>query len=205
MAIQIFEEYMAQFLREKNAQDVVEIGSDIQLKLALNLAPHCKTFYSVNFPEDHRRMRGWYEMHQERGVTNIRFLSGNAVKLPDLISHADVIFLRNVLIDGNGTDTDLMWKYRRGESECSEEQWNELMNRFRQAEEDAFRGFFQVAKPGHIVRFGKSDDTFEKMIIEKLGINPEQIQTKKLFYDSEHADSICYPDLIWPAYFIDNS
>jgi len=139
---QTFYEHMAQFLRDKDAKDVVEVGSDVQLKLALNIAPHCRTFYSVNFLEDHARMQGWYELHQGMcGVTNIRLLSGNAVHVSDLIKHADVIILQNVLIDGSGTDTDLMWKYKRGELECSDEQWSELIGKFGQAEEDAYKGF----------------------------------------------------------------
>ena len=196
---EIFYEYMAQFLKDKNAQDVVEVGSDVQLKLALRLAPHCQRFQSVNFPEDHARMGGWYEMHQDMGgVYNIKLLSGNALELPLLISHADIIILQNVLIDGNGTDTDLMWKYRRGEAKYSEKEWNELVERFHKAEEDAYRGFLQVAKPGYIVRFGrpKKDERFRSMLIEKLGVKPTQIQTRELLYDNT--------DQVWEAYFLDN-
>lgn len=197
---QTFYEYMAQFLRDRNIGDVVEVGSDVQLKLALNLAPHYKNFYSVNFPEDHIRMREWYKLHRDMGgVSNIHLLSGNALQLPDLIKHADLIVLQNVLIDGTGTDTDLMWKYRRGELECSEEQWAELVGRFRQAEQDAYRGFLQVAEPGHIVRFGRpeEDGKFKSMLVDKLGVEPTRIQTQELLYDDTRD--------VWEAYFIDNS
>ena len=197
---QTFYEYMAQFLKGINAKDVVEIGSDVQLKLAFNLASHCETFYSVNFPEDHADMQGWYKLHQKMdNVSNIKLLSGNAVDLSGLINHADVIILQNVLIDGNGTDTDLMWKYRREELECSDEQWAELVDKFGQAEEDAYRGFLQVAKPGYIVRFGRpeEDGKFRSMLIDKLGVESTRIQTRELLYD-ETCD-------VWEAYFIDNS
>lgn len=197
---QTFYKYMAQFLRDRNVKDVVEVGSDVQLKLALNLAPHCRTFYSVNFPEDHAGMQGWHELHQDMGgVTNIKLLSGNAVQLSDLIKHTNIIILQNVLIDGTGTDTDLMWKYRRGELKCSDEQWTELCGRFRQAEENAYRGFLQVAKPGHIIRFGRPEENgrFKSMLVDKLGVKPKRIQTRELLYD-ETRD-------VWEAYFIDNS
>lgn len=197
---QTFYEYMAQFLRDRNVKNVVEIGSDVQLKLALNLAPHCRTFYSINFPEDHARMQGWYELHQDMGgVTNIKLLSGNAVQLSDLIKHTDIIILQNVLIDGTGTDADLTWKYRRGELKCSNEQWVELCGRFRQAEENAYREFLRVAKPGHIVRFGRpeEDGRFKSMLVDKLGVEPTRIQTRQLLYD-ETRD-------VWETYFIDNS
>ena len=43
---QKFYEYMQNFLEKKEAQNVVEIGSDVQLKLALKLAPYCEKFYA---------------------------------------------------------------------------------------------------------------------------------------------------------------
>ena len=77
---QTFYEYMIDFLREKNVRVAIEIGSDVQLKLASRLAPHCTTFYSVNFPLDHARMRGWYEMHCSiHENLDLRLLSGNAL------------------------------------------------------------------------------------------------------------------------------
>lgn len=197
---QTFYEYAAKFLREINAKDVVEIGSDVQLKLALNLAPHCKNFYSVNFPEDHIRMQGWYEMHQEMSdVTNIKLLSGNAVRLSNLIKHADAIILQNVLIDGNGKDTDLMWQYKRGEIPCSDEKWSALIGRFRQAEEDAYKEFLKVANPGHIIRFGRpeKDGRFQNMLVDKLKVDEKRIQTRKLLYDNTSET--------WEAYIIDNA
>jgi hypothetical protein len=197
---QTFYNYMAQFLKEKNAKDVVEIGSDVQLKTALRLAPYCENFYSVNFPEHHVRMRGWYEMHQSMGVNNIKLLSGDALQLPKLISHADVIILQNVLIDGdNGKDTKLMWKYRNGGMNWSDAEWNKLTGKFMSAEENAYRGFLQVAKPGFIVRFEwpEENGAFMNRLIDKLGIDASKIQSKELLWEENKAD-------IWQAYIIDN-
>ncbi|PIN75937.1 hypothetical protein COV17_03370 [Candidatus Woesearchaeota archaeon CG10_big_fil_rev_8_21_14_0_10_36_11] len=201
---QTFYEHMAQFLRDKDAKDVVEVGLDVQLRLARALSSHCRKFYSVNFSEDHARMQGWYELARDMGgVTNLEFLSGNVLELPNLlpnlIDHADVIILQGVLIDGTGTDTDLMWKYRRGELECDDGLWRELVSRFRQAEEDAYKGFLQVAKPGHIVRFGKpeEDKKFKNMLVDKLRVDPTRIQTKVLLYGDTGN--------VGKAFFIDNS
>lgn len=191
--------YMKGFLKEKKAKDVVEVGSDIQLKLALNLAPYCQNFYSVNFPEDHEMMNGWYSMHKKMGAKNIELLSGNAMELSSLIPHADIILLQNVLLDLTGKDTELMLRYRRKETECSEEQWNELVSRFRQAEEKGFREFLKVASPGYIVKFDRpeSDGSFEKIAVGKLGVKPARIERKELLYD-DTGD-------LWEAYIIDNS
>jgi len=198
---QTFYEHMAQFLKDIHAKDVVEVGSDVQLKLVMALSPHCQNFYSVNFPEDHVRMQGWYEIAREfGGVTNLTLLSGNALQLPSLINRADAIILQNVLIDGNGTDTDLLWKYRREELKCTEKLEAELVGRFRQAEEEAYRGFLQVAKPGHIVKFGRPEEEigrFRNMLIGKLRVEPARIQVKGLLYDNTSD--------VWEAHFIDNS
>lgn len=195
---QTFYEYMAQFLIDKKLKCVVEVGSDFQLKLALELAPYCNTFYSVNFPEVHERMQGWYKLQKIDGVQNIELLSGNAVQLSNLIEHADAIVLQNVLIDGTGTDTDLRWKYKKGELECSGEQWDEIIAKLRQAEEDAYKEFLQVAKPGYVIRFGdpEKNGEFKNMLVDKLGVEPTQIQTRELLYD--------VIDEIWEAYFIHN-
>jgi len=195
-----FYEHMAQFLREKDAKDVVEVGSDVQLRLAMALSPHCRKFYSVNFPEDHARMQGWYEMAKDMGgANNLELLSGNAVQLSSLIDHADVIILQNVLIDGNGIDTKVMWQYRRGEKPCSDEEWAELLDKFDKAEQAAYRGFLQVAKSGYIVKFGRPEEEgrFKGMLIDKLGVEPTRIQTRELLYDDTRD--------VWEAYFIDNS
>lgn len=195
-----FYEYMKTFLREKDAKDVVEVGSDCQLKLALNLAPCCQKFYSVCFPNDHGRMRGWYEMHQDMGgVHNIELLSGNAMKLSELVSRADVIILQNVLLDLTGKDTELMLKYKRGEQEYSEKQWQELMSRFLQAEEQGYGEFLKVAKPGYVIRFGRPepDGRFRKLLVDRLKVNPNKIERKKLLYDDTRD--------LWEAHIINNS
>lgn len=197
---QTFYEYMANFLEEKNIKSIVEIGSDMQLKLAMALSHKSNKFYSVNFPEDHAKMKEWYDLAREMGgFTNIELISGNAVELPRLIKHTDAIILQNVLIDGNGTDARLMWQYRNGERQFSEKNWADLRDRFVIAEENAYKGFLEVAKPGYIIRFGRpaQDKRFQNMLIDKLGVNPARIQTKDLLYDETSNP--------WEAYFVDNS
>jgi hypothetical protein len=191
--VQTFYDYMVQFLQEKNAKDVVEIGSDIQLKMALTLAPFCQNFYSVNFKEHHNMMIGWHEMHQNMGVNNIRLLSGDALQLPALLYRADIIIIQNVLIDGNnGKDTELMWKYKRGEEPCSDEKWANLTSKFELAEEKAYGGFLQVAKPGYIVRFQPRAETenFRNMLTEKLRVDPAKINIENLL--SNYSDGDIY-------------
>lgn len=195
---QTFYDFMTQFLREKNAMDVVEVGSDPGLELARALAPHCERFYSVNFPEDHQRMQKQYETVGGT-VNNIEFVSGNAIQLPNLVRHANVIILQNVLIDGSyGEDTDLMWRYRRGELDCSAQQKEELVAKFRLAEENAYRGFLKVAKPGCIISFYRSgkEEYFTNLFIERLGIIPSQIERIALLNDRSGE--------VWEAYFINN-
>ena len=193
-----FYDYMAAFLKEKQAKDVVEVGSDTQLKLALNLAPYCETFYSVNFAEHHAMMHGWLEMHGDMGgVYNIKLLSGNALNLESLIAHADVIILQNVLIDGSGEDTALMWKYKRGELPYTQTDWEALLARFADAEEQAYKAFLRVAKPGHIVRFGRpeADGAFRKLL-QKLEVPAARIEARELLYDDT--------DEVGEAYFVNN-
>ncbi len=194
---QTFYDFMTQFLREKNARDVVEVGSDPGLELARALAPHCERFYSVNFPEDHQRMQKQYETVGGT-VNNIELVSGNAIQLPNLVRHADVIILQNVLIDDNyGKETDLMWKYRGRELGCSAQQKEELVAKFRLAEENAYREFLKVAKPGYIVSFYRlGEERFTNMLVNKLGVSPSQIERRRLLNDRSSE--------VWEAYFIKN-
>ncbi|MBW3019305.1 hypothetical protein KY329_03930 [Candidatus Woesearchaeota archaeon] len=195
MAIKTFYEHMAGFLEEVNAKDVVEVGSDSRLTLARALAPHCETFYSVNFAKDHEGMEGWHELLQKQGVGNIILLSGNAVQLSYLIGHADVIVLQNVLIDPTGEDTALAWQYKKGELKCTEEQWETLLERLDQAREDAYTDFLRVANPGHIVTFGRPDDGELGQMLEGLGV--ERVKKIPLLYDDTRD--------AWEAYFVDNT
>jgi hypothetical protein len=94
---QTFYDFMKAFLKEKEAKTIVEVGSDVQLRLAANLASSCQRFCSVNFPIDHFRMRGWYDVLKGMGGQNVELLSGNGVYLSKLIPHADVIILSNLL------------------------------------------------------------------------------------------------------------
>lgn len=197
---QTFTEFMHNFLIENSSETVVEVGSDVQLRVALRLAPYCTRFCSANFPEDNVRMRGWHEMHREMGgVYNIELIGGNALELSKLVPHADVIILHNVLLDFTGKDTELLWQYKRGEKECSEEEWDELISRFRRAKEEGYREFLKVAKPGYIVTFKRitPKDDFEEFLVDTLGVSQEKIMRKELFYDDSEE--------LWVAYIVDNT
>lgn len=197
---QTFSEYMRDFLTSNSAKTVVEIGSDVQLRIALRLAPYCTRFCSVNFPEDHERMRGWHEMHREMGgVDNIELISGNALKLSELIPQADVIILHNVLLSLTQEDTDLVGKYIRKEIKYSDEEREELVSRLNRAKEEGYREFLKVAKGGHIVTFIRlvHGANFDEFLINTLGIDRERIEKKELFYDDTEE--------LWAAYIIDNT
>ena len=91
------------------------------------------------------------------------------------------------------------WFLTRGNKPCSDEEWAELRERFDTAEVSAYRGFLQVAKPGHIVRFGipEKDGRFRSMLVDKVGVEPTRIHARELLDD--------YTRDVWEAYFIDNS
>lgn len=197
---QSFSGYVADFLRIIQAKEVVEVGSDVQLKLALKLAPLCKRYYSVNLPGDTIRMRRWYKMGKEMGeIRNVELIGGNAMELSKLVPRADVVILHNVLLDLTGEDTALMWKYRRGEVECTDELWEGLISRFNQAEEQGYREFLKVANPGYIVTFGRPEtgDKFMSFLADTLKIDPKNIERKKLLYDDLEDE--------WEAFIINNT
>ena len=197
--ISTFSEYMSEFLAEKGARTVVEIGADVQLKLALGLSLCCDQYFCVNFPEDIIRMEGWYEMHQKMGMDNVELIGANALELSRHIPHADVIILHNVLLDLTGEDTDLLWKYRRGEAKYSPEQLEELNSRFAQAAEQGYREFLRVANPGYIVTFKRLDvnNRFRNFLLDTLEIDPSKLECKELLSDE------C--EEMWIAFIIDNT
>lgn len=200
--LQVFSSWLVEFLRKHKSDVVVDIGSDPQLKLALMASRNSEVVHSINFPNDHRRMRGWHKLHQEIGATNIRLTSGDALNLGSLVPHSDVIILHNVLLDGNnGNDTDLMWQYRRGEKKFSNKEWGALWERFDQAELDGFAEFLNVASPGYIIRFSRTDeeDRFMKVLIEKLKVEPSKIKKQHLRYDDQNEEQR------WEVYVIDNT
>jgi len=199
--IPLFGTWLKDFLRHHRSDVVVDIGSDPRLKLTLDISNYSGIVHSVNFPKDHIRMSSWHEMHQDMGVKNIQLTSGDALHLSKIVPHADVIIVKNVLLDGNkGEDTTLMWQHRRGEKECTDEEWVALLERFDQAKVDGFAEFLKVAKPGYIIRFARTDeeDSFFKMLTEKLGVDPAKIDKQQFLYDDKDKES-------WEAYIIDNT
>lgn len=198
----VFNLWIRSFLRHHKSDIVVDIGSDPRLELAFAISPYCGIVHSVNFPQEHREIKGWYELHRRMGSGgNIELTSGDALHLSDLIPHADVVIAQNVLLDGNnGDDTTLMWQYRRGDKECSDEEWEKLRERFTQAEIDGFTEFLKVANPGYVIKFARASnrDVFMKMLIENLGIDPEKIERRKMLYDAEDEEE-------WETFIIDNS
>ncbi len=206
--LQTLENFVKGFIESrpggKPVDDIIEIGSDIQLKFALRLAPYCKTFSSVNFPQDHAMMQGWYEMHQKMGgVDNMSLLSGDATKLSDILPHTDLILARNVLIDGNnGEDTTLMMKYRRGEVKCNDKLWAELIAKFDPAQERAYKEFLKVAHPGAIITLEHKDKEKDTLnFFKKLGISSRNITSTPVLYDS---DAEATEENSWNAYTIMN-
>jgi hypothetical protein len=194
--VQRFDEFIVDFIRMHDAKDVIEIGSDAQLRLASRIAPHCRTLYSVNLPEDCEYMRGWYELLSGMGCSNIKMIGGNATNLSSLVSHADVIILQNVLLDMTGTDTELIWKYEREELPHTQADLDALADRFDQAAELAYKEFLKVAKPGQIVKFSRPNPNFIQAVKEKLDFDPAKVSKLGLLYDDA--------DDVWEAYIIDN-
>lgn len=196
---QAFSEFMHGFLTENPSEVVVEIGSDVQLRIALKLAPFCTRFCSVNFPEDNVKMEGWHKMHREMGIENIELIDGNALALSELIPKADVIILHNVLLNLTGKDTELMWKYKRGELECSDEEWSRLVSRFKRAKKEGYEEFLRVARPGYIIVFRRPNprDDFMSFLTETMGIEIERVRKESLLYDNREDE--------WECYIIDNT
>ncbi len=199
--IPVFGPWLTDFLQQHRSDVVVDIGSDIQLKLALDMSSFSGIVHSVSFPENHMRMTGWHEMHQAMGARNIKLTSGDALHLSELVPQADVIIVKNLLLDGNnGEDTTLMWQYRRGERAYTDEEWEALWERFDQAEVDGFAEFLRVANPGYIIRFARTDDegSYYKVLTEKLGVDPARIDKQQLLCDVGDREA-------WEVYIIDNT
>lgn len=145
-------------------------------------------------------MNEWYETGRYmKTLGNVELIEGNAIQLSKLVPHADVIILHNVLLDLTGDDTKLMWQYKRGEKECSDEQWANLIARFNQAEEQGYKEFLKVADHGYIVVFRRPDENneFITLLTARLGIDPKRINKEELFYDSS-TDK-------WELFVIDNT
>jgi hypothetical protein len=192
-----FYEYMRNLLGEDRDKILVEVGSDVQLKLATSLAPYCQRIYSVNFKIDHDRMQGWYDLAKDMGgATNLELRSGNITNLANLVDRADIIIAQNLLVAANDTDIALMWKYRRREIECTEEAWHDLVGRFNQAEEQAYKSFFQVAKPGKIITFRRPDPEKSLLkVLSKINVSEKSITKRELTTPQND---------VWEAYIIEN-
>lgn len=195
---QTFSEWMGDFLARTHPKTIVEIGPDVQLRLAWKFSPYCETYYAVALPEDTKAMEGWYEMGIGLGNENVKLISGNAIRLSELIPQANLIILHNVLLDLTGKDTELMWKYKRGELKCSNEEWAELVSRFAKAQEEGYKEFLKVAKPGFIITFRRADPdgTFKNFLVKTIKIDPSKIEQKGLLYDDSEE--------LWEAHIIDN-
>ena len=196
---QTFTDFMREFLKSNSIGTLVEVGSDVQLRIAYQLSDSCKKVISVSFKEDHDRSRGWYDLHQDHGCYNLELRSGNAMELSKIVPKADVVLLHNVLLDPTGTDTALLWKYRRKEVECTDDNWNKLIERFRKAEVDGFEEFLKVANPGFVITFNRKEveERYDNLLTEKLGIDISKITKVQLKYDEENEDQ-------WILHIIDN-
>lgn len=197
-----FSEFMAGFLKTIQAKIVVEVGSDVQLRVAGKLAPHCERYYSVNFPEDNLRMGGWYDFGKELGVLlNAELVGGSALQLSKLIPHADVILLHNVCLEFENGDMALICKHRRGETKLTDDQLEELTLKFAKAREKGYREFLEVARPGFIVTFLRSEfaDELRNFFIEQLGVDSSKLKQLQLLYDNGVSDEK------WQALIIENN
>lgn len=197
---QTFTGFMREFLKTNSVDTLVEVGSDVQLRVALHLSDSCKKVISVNFKEDHDRSSGWYDLHQDHGCYNLELRSGNAMDLSKIVPKADVVLLHNVLLDPTGTDTALLWKYRRNEVEYTDDDWDKLVEKFRKAEVDGYREFLKVANPGYVISFNRkeSEGSQDKLLTEKLGIDKSKITKVQLKYDEEDKDQ-------WILHIVDNT
>jgi len=198
--IPVFQNWLKDFVRQHKSDVVVDIGSDMQLTLAFALAPLSGIVHSVNFSREHIRMKLSYRASDIKR-SNVKLTSGDALKLGNLIPHANIILVHNVLLDGNnGEDTKLMWQYRRDEVEYIENDWQTLLNRFNKAEQDGFTEFLRVANPGYIIKFGRVDeeDNFMKTLTEKIGVDSANIERRRFLYGDGDKEQ-------WEAYIIDNS
>ena len=193
--VQTFCGFLRDFLSKikPRPKEIVEVGSDIQLKLALDIADLCDSVFCVDFPELCAMKEGWLEMHRGMaGVSNIRQIADNALRLSRWVSGADAIILRNVLLELEKGDTERMLRYQRGEIRINEKEMKELNQRFVQAEETAYREFLKVASSGYIIALRRPDDRFREMLIDRLGVREQSITIRKLRHDGSEELLDCY-------------
>lgn len=195
---QEFSPFVAQLIRDKGLETVVEIGPDVKLERASRIAPACKRYSAIALPEDVQRMSGWYDL---LAIPNLELIPGNAVSLSTLVPKADLVLVHNVLLDLTGEDTALMWKYRRGEIPASEEDWEMLRERFSQAFKRGYCEFLRVANPGYVATFQRKENAegvqMDDFIKDYLRVPREKVDKRELFYDGS-------TDL-WQAHIIDNT
>lgn len=193
---QEFSAFMREFIGQVGAKIVVEVGADAALERAALIAPVCKRYYAVTLPEDTDRMQGFHEF---LGDENIEIITGNAVSLSEMIPHADVIILHNVLLDLTGNDTAQMWSYRRGEKEFNQADWDRLIANFTEAKLRAYREFLKIARPGHIVTFQRKEMAGREraFITQTLGVPSDRVREQELLYDGTLD--------LWTAYIIDSA
>jgi len=178
-----FYPYMRDWIKAHECHDVVEAGSDFELRTAFRLAPSCEKLYSVNFPHDHERMLEHFYLHREIGRNyNVELLSGNILELSNLINRADLVLAKDLLVDSSGKDIPLLWAYNVGKKRCTNEDWSLLWKRFSDAEESAYNEFFKVANPGYVAFFNvaRSAEKIAGVLENNLGISPARIERVEL-------------------------
>ncbi len=201
-ARQEFSDYMGDFFRRTRPDTVVEVGPDVQLRLAVRLGSLCSRYVAVALPEDVQRSQGWYGMHQDMGI-NVELMAGNATRLSDVVQHADVVFSHNVLLDLTGEDTQLMWAYRRKQKPHTERDMQALGERFQQARHDGFAESMKVASDGHVMAFHRAPSTeplVEMLTKSDLAVDPARISVTPLLYDDGEARGDA-----WELVTIDNT
>ena len=197
-----FSDYVGELLDQVPGSTVVEVGTDNVLRLAGNLASRCADYIAVTLPSDYSRAEFGYDMlggHR----SNIRLEACNALDLSGVVTAADFVIIHNVLLQLEEDDTALMWRYRRGEIPCSDEQWNALVDKFREAEHRGFAEFCRVSAGGRVIDFRRTvlpeQEGLKEMLLEHGIARPEQLSVVQLAYDGGEAT-----DAQWEATIIDN-
>ncbi|MCK4634661.1 MAG: hypothetical protein KAT37_02190 [Candidatus Aenigmarchaeota archaeon] len=191
-----FTEFMKYFLDLSGYnENIVEIGSDTQLKLALDLSGHCNTIYSVDFEHSNSYKRGWCEMHSKRGINNIKLIDGNVKNLSSLIKNADLIFTRRVVLEYEAGDMKKHMSYERGEKELTKNEISQLKDNFQRAPKEVYEEFLRVANPGYLVLFNPADFETENTI-KSLGLE-ENVVTVNLLAEPWKE--------VWPCVIVDNT
>ncbi len=199
---QSFSEFTRELLSRIKAKDVVEIGPDVELGVASRVSSPCEHYYAVALPSDVQRMKNWYELRQSQGMDNVDLISGNAIRLSEIVKEADAIIIHNVTIDGseNFADTRLLLDYGRGKVKYTEKDWKTLIAKLRKTKKDAYQEFMRVAKKGYIIEFMRKENVENhlKLLTQELGVPAKNIEEKELLCDEADEDT-------WVAVVVNNT